>query len=472
MRTYRHTLAALSFFALSFPVIGAESLQELLARASLDYEQRLVSATNELNSARERIATERLPLVTKKQNTEDQVVALGLEITRLKTAQIEAAEQRTKLLADLESINKNLRYVTALAQDGLKNLETLLLPGETQVYSPQIAALQQSLATEKENGDIQPLFDAADLLVKRIEDSVGGYQLAGSSVLSDDNQILEGHFAILGPEVFFHADDSTFYGAVRTREGAAFPVTYVLSDWNEKSMKALFNGGEGTILADVSGGKALRLREFEGTLGDHIRKGGVVGYVIIALGAFAMLASLLKVLDLRALSVDDPHKIEEMLRPLASGARDEANRAIATLQATSRELFSTGMRHLDKPKEILEEHLFAFILRQRIRHERRLPLLTVIAAAAPLLGLLGTVVGMVKTFTLITVFGTGNAEKLSSGISEALVTTELGLIVAIPTLIIHGYLSHRAQKGLSHLEQYSVEFVTAAEEGKALEHKK
>jgi biopolymer transport protein ExbB len=125
------------------------------------------------------------------------------------------------------------------------------------------------------------------------------------------------------------------------------------------------------------------------------------------------------------------------------------------------------MRHLEKPKAILEEHLFAFILRQRIRHERRLPLLTVIAAAAPLLGLLGTVVGMVKTFTLITVFGTGNAEKLSSGISEALVTTELGLIVAIPTLIIHGYLSHRAQKGLSHLEQYSVEFVTAAEEGKA-----
>jgi biopolymer transport protein ExbB len=73
---------------------------------------------------------------------------------------------------------------------------------------------------------------------------------------------------------------------------------------------------------------------------------------------------------------------------------------------------------------------------------------------------------MVKTFTLITVFGTGNAEKLSSGISEALITTELGLIVAIPTLIIHGYLSHRAQKGLARLEQYSVEFVTAAQEGK------
>jgi biopolymer transport protein ExbB len=70
----------------------------------------------------------------------------------------------------------------------------------------------------------------------------------------------------------------------------------------------------------------------------------------------------------------------------------------------------------------------------------------------------------VKTFTLITVFGTGNAAKLSSGISQALVTTELGLMVAIPTLIAHGFLSHRAQKKLFQLEQDSAGFVTAAEE--------
>jgi biopolymer transport protein ExbB len=70
--------------------------------------------------------------------------------------------------------------------------------------------------------------------------------------------------------------------------------------------------------------------------------------------------------------------------------------------------------------------------------------------------------GMIKTFALITVFGTGNAAKLSSGISEVLVTTELGLTVAIPALIAHGFLSHRAQKKLSLLERYAVEFTAAA----------
>ena len=81
------------------------------------------------------------------------------------------------------------------------------------------------------------------------------------------------------------------------------------------------------------------------------------------------------------------------------------------------------------------------------------------AAAAPLLGLLGTVTGMIKTFTLITIFGTGDAKSLSSGISEALVTTELGLIVAIPSLILHGLLSRMAKQKIGDLEQISVSFI-------------
>ncbi len=101
------------------------------------------------------------------------------------------------------------------------------------------------------------------------------------------------------------------------------------------------------------------------------------------------------------------------------------------------------------------------------RHDgRRLPLLAVIATAAPLMGLLGTVVGMVKTFTLITVFGTGNAAKLSTGISEVLVATELGLAVAIPSLVIHGFLAHRIHKNLTVLERHALEFLTAAEVAK------
>ncbi|MGY8690480.1 MAG: MotA/TolQ/ExbB proton channel family protein, partial [Verrucomicrobiales bacterium] len=99
------------------------------------------------------------------------------------------------------------------------------------------------------------------------------------------------------------------------------------------------------------------------------------------------------------------------------------------------------------------------LLTIRPKLERFLPFLAVTAAAAPLMGLLGTVMGMIKTFKLITEFGTGDAKSLSSGISEALVTTELGLVVAIPILIIHGILTRMARGRIGSMEGASMAFL-------------
>ena len=92
-----------------------------------------------------------------------------------------------------------------------------------------------------------------------------------------------------------------------------------------------------------------------------------------------------------------------------------------------------------------------------------IPFIAVVAATAPLMGLLGTVTGMIKTFKLITVFGTGDARSLSSGISEALVTTEFGLCVAIPALIIHALLLRRTKGVLASMEQTAVAFKNGLE---------
>jgi biopolymer transport protein ExbB len=119
----------------------------------------------------------------------------------------------------------------------------------------------------------------------------------------------------------------------------------------------------------------------------------------------------------------------------------------------------TGIEHAGEKRGVIEELLFEKILRVRPRLERFLPFLAITAAAAPLLGLLGTVVGMIRTFQLITIFGTGDAKSLSSGISEALITTAEGLIVAIPVLILHGALSRMAKRKLGLLEELSVAFV-------------
>ena len=91
--------------------------------------------------------------------------------------------------------------------------------------------------------------------------------------------------------------------------------------------------------------------------------------------------------------------------------------------------------------------------------ERLLPFLSLTAATSPLLGLLGTVTGMINTFKLITVFGTGAPKRLSSGISEALVTPEYGLIIAVPCLLLFALLSRKAKGILASMEQTAVGFV-------------
>ena len=102
--------------------------------------------------------------------------------------------------------------------------------------------------------------------------------------------------------------------------------------------------------------------------------------------------------------------------------------------------------------------------------ERYLNTLGTVAAVAPLLGLLGTVVGMIRVFTEITVQGTGNANALAGGISEALITTAAGLVVAIPALVMHRFFTGKIDTIVVGLEQVSIKLVDALHTGKKTEY--
>jgi biopolymer transport protein ExbB len=97
--------------------------------------------------------------------------------------------------------------------------------------------------------------------------------------------------------------------------------------------------------------------------------------------------------------------------------------------------------------------------RTQMRLQSMLPFIAICASAAPLLGLLGTVTGIMNTFTMIEVYGTGDVKTLSGGISEALITTEYGLIVSIPSLLLYAYLSSKARKVVNRMESTGVSFM-------------
>ena len=174
------------------------------------------------------------------------------------------------------------------------------------------------------------------------------------------------------------------------------------------------------------------------TLGEKIRQGKTVGYVIIAIGLFGLLFSLYKGIML----VMQGTAINSQLQNTEASKGNALGRVMSVYSDAP-----------DIDIETLELKLDEAILRETAPIESGLSFIKVLYVVAPLLGLLGTVVGMIDTFQQITLFGTGDPRMMAGGISTALVTTVLGLVVAIPLTILHSLLQSRARSLIQVLEE-------------------
>jgi biopolymer transport protein ExbB len=223
-----------------------------------------------------------------------------------------------------------------------------------------------------------------------------------------------------------------------------------------------FLQGPRSIAADESGffpfaidpvrGQLLTILTQAPNLRERIDQGGIIGYLIITLGIFGVLLALYRFLVLFM----ESGRIRKQLADVHNPRDDNALGRILMSYREDTEL----------DIEALELKMGETVLREVPKINRHLPLLRIIAAVAPLMGLLGTVTGMIITFQAITLFGAGDPRLMAGGISQALITTVLGLTVAIPTLLLHNVVQTRAQALTDILQHEAVAVVAArAEQG-------
>ncbi|MEJ2383967.1 MAG: MotA/TolQ/ExbB proton channel family protein [Xanthomonadales bacterium] len=182
---------------------------------------------------------------------------------------------------------------------------------------------------------------------------------------------------------------------------------------------------------DPTRGQLLALLVQSPSLTERIAQGKEVGYVIIALGIVAILIAIWRLLALSAVSA----KVNSQAKHLDKAGNNPLGRVVKIA--------------LDNPEsdvESLELKLGEQILKETPKFNTMLPFLKIISVVAPLLGLLGTVTGMIITFQAITLYGAGDPKLMAGGISTALVTTVLGLCVAIPTVFLHTLVQSRAKR--------------------------
>nr|WP_105258691.1 MotA/TolQ/ExbB proton channel family protein [Pseudoalteromonas sp. T1lg88] len=200
---------------------------------------------------------------------------------------------------------------------------------------------------------------------------------------------------------------------------------------------------------DPTGGSILGLLVQAPDTEERVHQGGTVGYVILAVGALALIIALERFISLMLIG----GKIRRQLKDKVARDDNPLGRVMKVKD-----------QYPDVAHDTLELKLSEAILREMPKITRNLTLIKIISVVAPLLGLLGTVTGMINTFQAITLFGTGDPKLMAGGISQALVTTVLGLVVAIPTVFLYTLLNTRSKNLLLILQEQSAGLIAERSE--------
>ena len=394
--------------------------------------------------------------------------------SRLDAFRTRSSDEQAQMNAEINALERALVAVRAQAErlDGLvfdseqavqtarSNVDTLsstLLQADITLedaYSPPPAEATPSPE------DFQAMFAAA---ADRV-DQAGQVRVDDGAFFATDGTQLDGQI--------IHVGQIAAYGIAGDVAGALAPAGGgELKLWDSRLGEA---SAEQLIAGDMPATLGLFVyesldQEVETNPGksilEIIQSGGLIGWIITLLGLLGVGLVVARIMFLRDASASTDTLVEAIAQQVSKGDRDGAIETLKGFKGATARVLTTAIRNLDREREHLEDVISESLLNESTTLNRFGAVILVIAAVSPLLGLLGTVTGMISTFDVITEFGTGDPKLLSGGISIALVTTQLGLIVAIPLLLVGNVLSGWAERIKDEMEKSALHIVNRYIEG-------
>jgi biopolymer transport protein ExbB len=254
-----------------------------------------------------------------------------------------------------------------------------------------------------------------------------------------------GAFNLTGPVGYLQYDAGTERVSELQRQPEQSRYTSSAKDFASASESPV------TLGVDVTRGGILALLVESPTIQDRINQGGIVGYCIIGLGIIGLLIAIVRFVGLTNAS----RKVAAQLKRDSASTDNPLGRVLAAYESN---------RNADT--ETIELKLSEAALKEMPGLTKGLLFIKVISVVAPLMGLLGTVTGMIKTFQVITLYGAGDPKMMAGGISQALMTTVLGLVVAIPMVLLHTIVSGQSRKVINIHQSQSAGLVAQHSEAK------
>ena len=452
----RKTLILLLVVLLGQALGQAQTFEAAADSAKADLDKALA----ELSALEKQIADEKIPLSREINKLESEVIAKRREHSDVKRLQDRKAVDLTRLKAEEKAFKDQNDYLRkTLLEEYIRRFETRTHASEKEQYTTLVKTARA--ANENPSAKSEEVFtrqlEVVQAALDRLDNILGGHVYEGSAVA--DGVPEKGRFVMVGPLVMFTGNSGQSGLAEQLRGTTEASLIDLEDEAFAAGISKTISSGAGELPFDSTMGNALKIKQVEENWWEHINKGGVVIWPLLGLGLAAALVALIKWFQLSALKQVRPSDLQAVLDKVNENDTASALALAKRIKGPAGELLETAIQNTDQSKEMLEEILYERMLHTKPKLDRFLPFISLTAATAPLLGLLGTVTGMINTFKLITVFGTGDPKRLSSGISEALVTTEYGLIIAVPCLLMFAFLSRKAKGILSSMEQTAVGFV-------------
>ena len=438
----------------------SQGMGQNLDELQTGFQEDLNAVLAELAELQASISEQKIPLSKRLTELESELVSKRFELTKSERE----ADNRLVELGSLKSQTKALSDEQAYLKGLISEYAELF---ETRIHITEVDALQpliEDTRTRLQNPDTTPEA-LANQSVALLEGSIDRLnQLIGGSIfedqaLSPNGLLQEGKVVLAGPFALFASAKSDDSGLAQLQLGSAEPTVTALGPDKAARIGELANASEGLFPVDPTMGNALKIAATEDSLVDHMKKGGPVMVPIVGLGLAAVMIALLKWLQLSRIRLATPADLKLILAHLNAGHPEKASAHVASFKGQVGEVLRSALEHRKESKAFLEELMYEKMLSAKPALERFIALIALTAATAPLLGLLGTVTGMINTCNMITVFGTGDPRMLSGGISEALITTKFGLVVAVPALICHAFVTRKVKGVLGSMEQVSIGFI-------------
>lgn len=421
----------------------------------------LKTSLEELADLREALKEEKLPLARQLSELEAQLSDARQEYQRVSRQLDTRTLDLSNLQAEIKTRKDEATYVSSLLGDYLRNFESRLHVAEFSRYAAPLEAAK--LAPESGELSEREVFDVqASLLrisLERVSDALGGARFRATAV--DDRSLVQGGTMVLvGPAAIFVADNRKVVGTAEARLGSLEPAAIPYANVEDVNAAiSLVANREGYFPLDPTLGNANLIEATQESLVEHLKKGGAVMIPILGMAALALFVAVYKWLALLFTAKPSARKVNDLLDAIAGDDQEAIHDRARRVRGPVGRMLAAGVESLREPQALIEEVMYESVLTTKLKLQRMLPFIQICAASAPLLGLLGTVTGIINTFKLITVFGSGDVKSLSGGISEALITTKFGLIVAIPSLLIHAFLSRKAKGITDQMEKTAIGFI-------------